>query len=1513
MKKTLVKPAFGAAALALALAMPQGLAAQKPLTFEQTQKVMREKRKQRADVMPRKVQAPRKAEASASTILYGSIIDSYSETYYVGEGIYAYSPYDANSFSCVKEGIRVYGGGTYGDGIYYGQNFTENNDGTLVLPVALNLYDTNAEWALSKTYYAVWYTNIASDLTYDPTQKTLYGVFWNEEYTNVDQFGYIAFDSPSTFYFEPIIIGTMPERMVAIAAAPDGTLYGLGRSSTLYTIDKATGETNTIKRLFDYDVVAWYQSACFDEATGHIFWHTLDNMADWMTYEIDPATGNCTLVTDLGYYGTWTEDQITGLTTLKDPAVRVYAPLPAADLTASFAGNAGTASFTLPTQNAGGESLSGTLSYALYVNGKLAKTGSAAAGSKVSESISAEGEGSLRVSLTVSDGNAVSRVSATESFAGAAAPLAPPTVAVQMISNTDASASISVSWVAPSTDESGAAIDPSTLTYSVTRQPDALCVYEGSGTSFVDEIAGGAKRAIYYEVKAIRDGKESPATASDLITIGTKTAVPFTDDFTGSANDYAIWNIIDANNDGSTWTISGGTASYRYNAKNGGDDYLVLPGMELKAGQLYHFDIVAHNTSLVERLAAYVAESPDYDGENGRVELVAPTDITYEPRLHSLRGDFKPEHDGIYYFAVQCCSEPDMSTVYVDKVSVTVTPGTAPEAPANVVVTPGDKGALSATIAFDVPARSINGNALAAVDYCIVRRDGNEVARISDKAPGTHVEYTDAEGLKTGMHTYVVTAVSDGTEGDVASQSKYIGLDAPAAVRNLKAVEDLEQPGLVVLTWDAPEVGQHGGYVNPDDLVYFVSYGYSGDEVSTYERTFSQWLDISAGQTYQAYSVYAENSAGSGRQVWQTVVAIAGEPVEAPVVESFPGVTMNSGPWLPEMVNGEIGEARWTPCDGSVIASGTQDGDGGVLNFSASRLGASSRIISPKISVAHLQKPLLSFWVYLTGKKDQLKAELSADYGDYTLLKTIAMDEAEAGWHRYTFDLSAWKQNQFVRIAFQGVAVETYEDITSFDNFAIAEGLAFDLQANELRGPEKIKVGEKGSFSFALRNMGNALVKGSDYKVELLKNGKLCSSVEGLDIPVDATIELTLQDVPTIDDSEVSEYTAQIVAADDENPANNVSNATKVEIILPEYPRVTNLQGVWTGDRIRLFWEEPNFADMPAKRTTETFEAYPAFAISDFGSWKTVDADGQRTIRITLDAAFGPLEYPHAGEPMAFQVFNATEAGIPFSSWDPHSGEQMLVAFKCGSPNGGITEVNNDDWLISPELNGTAQTISFYAKTGMGEPYVPEKFQVLCSTTTTELDAFKQIGETYEMTNVKGWQEVKALLPAGAKYFAIRCVSEAKFALLIDDVTYIPAGAAAEEISLMGYNVYRDGERMNGEPLPESVWEDMTTAENETHLYRVTAVYDKGESLYSNEVSVKNTSIDRVEAAEVNVETGVGYLCVQGADGQSVAIYGMDGRCLHTGIAAARHRIAAPAGYYVVKVGKAAAVTVRVR
>ena len=386
-----------------------------------------------------------------------------------------------------------------------------------------------------------------------------------------------------------------------------------------------------------------------------------------------------------------------------------------------------------------------------------------------------------------------------------------------------------------------------------------------------------------------------------------------------------------------------------------------------------------------------------------------------------------------------------------------------------------------------------------------------------------------------------------------------------------------------------------------------------------------------------------------------------------------------------------------------------------------------------------------------------------------------------------------------------------------------------------------------------------------------------------------------------------------VKAEGDANADNDRSNEVSVGIILPHYPCVTTLEGAWTGHSIRLDWQKPDLSTMPAQSTTDSFEDYPAFAIEGYGDWIAVDRDGARTIRIMLSDMFAPLDYLHAGEPMAFQVFSSLEAGIPFSTWDARTGDQMLVAFKCSSPDQGATEIYNDDWLISPALDGTAQTISFYAKTGMGSPYVPESFEVLASSTTTDIDAFVKIGDTYDIDNVSGWQEIKVTLPEGSRHFAIRCVSQAKFALLIDDITYIPEGAVPEGLSLMGYNVYRDGERMNESPVNGNTWEDTTTALDEIHTYRVTAVYDKGESLYSNAVSVQNTAIDKVDACTLNITAAEGCIEIAGAEARKVSVYTPDGRCRLATQGRRQMTIPVTEGYYLVKVDGHPAVTLYVR
>lgn len=236
---------------------------------------------------------------AGSTVLYGCILYESWASYWNGPGIYAYSAYDANNVALVQGDINVYGGATYGNGVYYAQYFEENGS-QLTFPVSLTLYNVNEAWAKQKTYTGWWTTEIARDLTWDPTQKVLYGIFSDDEYKEFNRFGYITFDEPQETAYKANHLSALPERMLAIAADNKGVIYAFGASNKLYTIDKATGEATLVGETGVEGVgkAPWLQSACFDEATGHLFWHTQEYAYDdyfedydfmWRTYDKESA------------------------------------------------------------------------------------------------------------------------------------------------------------------------------------------------------------------------------------------------------------------------------------------------------------------------------------------------------------------------------------------------------------------------------------------------------------------------------------------------------------------------------------------------------------------------------------------------------------------------------------------------------------------------------------------------------------------------------------------------------------------------------------------------------------------------------------------------------------------------------------------------------------------------------------------------------------------------------------------------------------------------------------------------------------------------------------------------------------------------------------------------------------------------------------------------------------------------------------------------------------------------
>ena len=136
--------------------------------------------------------------------------------------------------------------------------------------------------------------------------------------------------------------------------------------------------------------------------------------------------------------------------------------------------------------------------------------------------------------------------------------------------------------------------------------------------------------------------------------------------------------------------------------------------------------------------------------------------------------------------------------------------------------------------------------------------------------------------------------------------------------------------------------------------------------------------------------------------------------------------------------------------------------------------------------------------------------------------------------------------------------------------------------------------------------------------------------------------------------------------------------------------------------------------------------------------------------------------------------------------------------------------------------------------------------------------------------------------------------------LLVDDISYIPAGAEPTPIAVSGYNVYRNGVRINDALVTEPVFSEPFAA-GRTPKYAVTAVYDMGESNFSNIITVATSGIEAAAAATMKVTATAGSLIIEGASGMQLTVSRADGVVIWSG-APASDRLAIPMapGVYLV-------------
>lgn len=1440
--------------------------------------------------VPARSATPLKAnEAVALPTIYGVVYSS--SDYELKKGIYSFCP-DASALNFNKvfelpqelEYMLYSGGGCYNaNGKYY----VISNDSQ-----KLYTFDTSV-WEQLKAVPVKYST---TDMTFDIATQTIYCCYYEigKQLNGPFYFGKI---NPETGAFTQI--RKLEDLFNGIAADNKGQIFAIARDSKLYKVDKETGALTSVGATgvtIPTKNANQASSATFDLATGNLYWfynHRDDET--WKTtpnlYKVNTETGECTqLDTPSGslFSGIYIPYDVTS----------EEAPAHIEDLEATFenGGTEGVVTFTLPSTTVSGNALVGIVNYQISIAGANVGSGSASAGEKVSKPVSANASGDVKLAVTLYAGSASGNSSVTEKqiWLGKDTPLAVTNLALTGNGN-----NVSLTWDAPaSKGVHGGYVEPSQVTYKIILQPGNQIRAEAhASTTFTDQIESDSYANIYYEVIPSFGGNAGEAAVSNKTPMGPAFETPYKENFDDAAG-FELFSIVDVADDGATWAYykeeneAYAYCNYHFDPMSSAnnkpkDDWLISPPIRLENGTRYIMSFSASSLMLTmpERLEVKLGKG--LDPANFTKTVFEPTIIENAQSWtwHTYTVEIEVEETADYRFGFHAMSDAGMFKLGLDDIRIDGSLLTAPLPASELSAEPAPMGAHRATVSFVTPTQTVAGNALGALSKVEIYCQNEKVKTVENPALG--VKLSEEITTVDGLNKIDVVCYNNNDERSFAASTKvFTGADAPGMTKNVKAL--VVEDGKVELTWEAPD-GKNGGYVDPENLSYYVvRYLSANEQVSLaydYEgNSFTDEYEADA-QTVFTYLVIAMNEKGFGSSGVSNPIVVGGESYTLPFVESFANGYSNYGIWNNVSCNGGLGNwYLWSPSDNVL----PYDNDKGCVAFTPNKAGDETYLFSGKIDISKAANPLFQFCYYHDGSSNVLKAQVNPATKGWVDEKVIDLSDKSIpeGWTKVTIPLEKYKDEPYVQIAFYGIANEMSKIYV--DNIRIRDVFENDLSVS-LQSRTRFKPGEQYKLTAKVTNVGEK--DATAFKVNFYRDDELLESVGASPLQYDESKDYSIVTSIDLGAEDTAVYRAVVEYGDDNNLENNESSV-EVTSVLPKYPAPTGLIGEEEGGVAYLRWEAPQ---EPVRETpvpvTDDFESYEPFIIEDIGEWTVVDENGSA-------GTFGLLgcNFPHREEAKSFQVFNIwalfnnlTEND---TEWMANSGEQMLVSF-------ADLDRKSDDWLISPELTGEAQTIKFFAKS-VNYIYPNETYEVLVSDTDMELGSFRKIKEGDVSID---WVEISVDLPEGSKYFAIKCTSPDLFAMAVDDITYTPGTGIPDDLELVGYNVYKDGVKINTETVTATEFRNPMDDQAD-HTYAVSAVYNYGESRHSGKYTFfRSGSVTGVEATQPVIKSGQRQIIVSNAAGLPLLVCNMDGQVLYNAMGSDKNVIGVSQGIYLVKAG----------
>lgn len=1329
--------------------------------------------------------------------------------------------------------------GVYADGKFY--SFYVEEFWGWVDYLAYSVYDTET-WTVEKVLSpSLEWTNVpySSAITYDETSGKIFAVTYTG---NEGSYALSTFDTNEGTFTK---VASLERAYITLAASPQGVLYGVSDDGNLYRISASDGSSTLIgnTRLSPQ----YAQSMTFDPNTGSLYWAFMNSSGSAL-YQLNTTTASPCKLGDIAQ-----DMEIVGLYVCKE-AIADQAPqgVSALTFTPSMPGSlTGAVSCVAPSTATNGEQITGSVTVTICSGDETLCQQSVQPGQTVSVAdVTFEANTLYTLFATASNDAGQGPKQSITVFVGKDVASAPSNVILQV----DANKLATLTWTAPTSGNNGGYIDTDATTYKIVRHAsgsDDVTVTDipVNATSFSETLP--TTTAQYsYSVTAYSDGAEGgTATSNRVVAVG-QYELPFYDNFQDGDMCKQLYTFLDLDNDGHDnqslwfWKEDEKLMQFCTDGEHVGNDWLFTPAIHLDATHMYNLKFNV-NMGATSNLRVTFGTSPDPTTQQTIIDLNG----IWESWQTEHTASFKVDKDACYYIGFYNYSGTD--SYYFNLFDIGIDEGIETNIPDSVtafVVTPDAQGANQAVLAFRAPEKLVNGTAITGTMDINIYRNDVQVTTLTASA-GQQLSYTDA-AAENNNNTYKVVASYQGKEGVASSQTVWVGYDISEAVGNLSAMST-DGNMHALLSWEAPQKGVHSGYFNPTDVTYTVwrssdSNNFSAIAQGLTTTTYTD-LDIASQlvdhQEVIYYAVTADTKAGQSES--GTSFLTLGKPYDFPASESFPTGQFEITPWTYKTLSGQLGwETRRSDSSSGVTP---QDQDRGFIKFynSWGDSYVDSRLITPVVSLENAVHPTFSFYMFhwlestvpADNKLTRLVIEVAPEGGDFVALDTLTAAYGIYGWVEHRISLEKYKQYKYVKIGLRGVMENTWM-YYYVDNIHFDEQLDNDLAISGFDGDTESEVNQTCNYYITYYNRG--LKVATDYTVNLLQDDKVVATVAGesinpgeiKEVQIPVTINATMA-------GKTASFQASIVYEADENMGNNTSLYVDNEVTGTWYPKPTDLSAATNGSSVSLAWKAAELpqTDVP---TTDGFEDYDAFAISGFGDWISYDGDRLGSGKInTLP------DFANQNTNMAFQVWRPTALeGVTAETYPnlmPHSGDQCLIAWYANTSIDWATPVNND-YLISPEVKGGTE-MSFYIKR-INPSVSEETYEVMYSTTTASPDAFVVLTESEAPA---GWEQVTVMLPNEAKYFAIHYTASLKDGILVDDITYTSALYA---LQLQGFNVFRNGEKLNDGLVAEPAWADNNVPDGRQR-YQVSVVYNRGESEATDAVIAQvTTDLNTVDALQ---------------------------------------------------------------